>query len=97
MALLIKSDGSTQHVNPENGTDFELRQLHRLLECDMIEVIYLPKSREIMVIDEEGKFKSPCILNLLATALAVEKGFEFIPSDPGIVGHALICKDEELK
>ncbi len=57
MALLIPWDDRLpiREVQPENGTDFRLRQLYQLLDCSMIEVIPLPDRAFIMVIDDEGK------------------------------------------
>jgi len=105
MALLIRQDGSLEQVQPKNGTDFKLKdEVYGLLECDTVEVIHLGeirlkallsrgvKSPAIMLIDEEGKMNARKLVNLSAT-LAAKRIIQ--PGDC-IVGHALICGEEEL-
>ena len=59
MAIFIpaNSDQPVYEVAPENGTDFKLAQLYKLLSCDMIEILPITDGL-IMVIDEEGKWTS---------------------------------------
>lgn len=68
MALLIPSDDwPVQALSPENGTDFKLDELYKLLDCDLIDRMTLADGR-IMIIDDEGKFSKP--RNERATRLA---------------------------
>lgn len=88
--ILYRSDGTELFVEPENGTDFSLQELYRLLETDRIETIPLD-SGGIMVIDEEGKFRDPLIDNVTATKIATLFAGDFI------AGHALVCRNDQLK
>lgn len=65
-AVLLKVDGTKKFMMPKNGTDFQLDELYELLECDMIERITLDEGL-IMIIDEEGKLKNDCKINVAAT------------------------------
>jgi hypothetical protein len=56
MAFLVPADihEPLREVVPENGTDFKLAELYRLLSCDTIEILPIAGGL-IMVLDEEGK------------------------------------------
>lgn len=56
-AMIYYPDGSHKPVSPKNGTDFSLEEL-RAIVGGYIEVIYLPDSIHIMVINEEGRVKN---------------------------------------
>jgi hypothetical protein len=86
-AKLIKTDGTNVEVKPENGTDFTLEELYKHLECDIIEVVYMPND-QIMIIDEEGRLKENPKLNPEATRM-YKRGYIF--------GHAIICNKDLLK
>lgn len=68
MATLIKASGDTLEVQPANGKDFKLKELYKLLNCNLIEIIRLSDGR-IMVADEEGKCSDDHEVNLSATLL----------------------------
>lgn len=91
MAKLITPTGVTE-VKPENGKDFKLDQLYRLLNCEMIQVVNLGHGN-IMILDEEGKCKDVQVYNLIATM----KTRGILADDDVIIGNALICKSSELK
>ena len=67
-AILLKTDGTSVEVMPENGTDFQLPELYALIGCSMIEILSLYNGK-IMVIDEEGKLKNDFVVNKYATEL----------------------------
>lgn len=90
MATLIKVDGSETEVSPKNGKCFELEELQGFVG-GYIEIIRLP-SGQIMVLDEEGKFKN-YLLNNRATVLGVAAG---IAVGDYIVGDVLVCSSAEL-
>jgi hypothetical protein len=95
MATLYKTDGTTVEVQPENGSDFQLGELYRLIGCDMIEVVQLPRrDGEIMVIDEEGKLTNQ---PRNASASRIAWYSNGIRDDDCIVGNALVCASKELK
>lgn len=94
MATLYKWTGEVEAVTPRNKKKgFSLPELYRLLDCEMIEAVYLPGGLA-MVIDEDGKFNRPQEVNREATELL--KGAGGIPGD-WIAGHALVCDDEEFQ
>ena len=83
---LIKADGSWSLVEPENGTDFQLKELQAMLG-GYIEIVY-PESNSgaILVINEHGR-----ALGLPENALAG------MVAGVSIVGPALICNTNQVK
>lgn len=88
MAILFKTDGTSLEVEPDNGKDFGLKELYTILDCELIEIVYLP-DKIMLVVDEEGKLQNKPV-NLQVTVLANI-------SDDYIVGNALLCKHKQLK
>ena len=81
--------------SPANGRSFRLAELYQLLDCQTVEVVRL-SDELILIIDEEGKFRNPAYLNLLATYL----WYQHQPAARGqdsIVGRALLCHDKQFK
>lgn len=93
--LLDPASAYPQPINPENGRSFKLAELYRLLDCQTIEVVRLSKDL-ILLTDEEGKFRSPAYLNLLATYLW-EKHQPAVRGQDCIVGRAILCHDKQFK
>lgn len=82
-------------VSPGNGRSFKLAELYRLLDCELVDVVRLTNEL-ILIIDDEGKFKQPCYLNLLATYL----WHKHVPEARGvdhIVGRAILCHDSQFR
>lgn len=93
MAELIKSNGDTQEITPKNGKSFTLEEVYKLLTCETVEVIPLPKKR-YMIIDEEGKLKPNPVQNFEGTYLLHQaRGI----SDDYIVGDVIICETKQFK
>ncbi|NVO84476.1 DUF3846 domain-containing protein [Hymenobacter terrestris] len=93
--LLDPHSAEPQPVCPANGRSFRLAELYQLLDCQTVEVVRLT-AELILIIDEEGKFRSPCYLNLLATYL----WYQHQPAARGqdsIVGRALLCHDRQFR
>ena len=67
-ATLIKADGTVTEVSPENGTDFTIKEVYKLLNCRIVEVLPLYNGK-IMIIDEEGKLRDKIVVNKYATEL----------------------------
>lgn len=88
MATLYYPDGTIiEDVEPENERKgFQLNELYKLLNCDMVEIVHLP-NREIMIVDEEGWLKQNAEYNELASSIA---GVD-------IAGRALVCKAKQFK
>ncbi|MCD8285838.1 MAG: hypothetical protein LUD50_01240 [Clostridia bacterium] len=95
MARLIRTDGDERIVSPKDRrAGFTLPELRALLECDYIEIVGLPGGN-LLVIDEEGKMKEGNGVNVPASWMAHVAGA--IAFDDCIVGHALLCRDSEVK
>ena len=56
MAKLYRTDGKVKEITPKNGTDFQLEELYEALDCSCIDVIRIPGTSDIVIIDDEGKF-----------------------------------------
>ena len=51
----------------------------------------------ILIIDDEGKFRNPAYLNLLATYLWYQHQPEARGQSTRIVGRAILCHDKQFK
>lgn len=92
-AKLYTTDNREIEIEPLNGETFDLHELYGILKCELIEVLTLRGSDDIMIIDEEGKFNSPEI-NEKATEIA-RKHRAIFPSDY-ISGLAVVCHTDML-
>ena len=84
-----------QPVSPRNGRNFKLAELYEMLDCQTVGVVRL-SDELILIIDDEGKFRNPCYLNMLATYI----WYQHQPAARGqdsIVGRALLCHDKQFK
>ena len=93
--LLDPHSAQPQPVSPQNGRSFKLAELYQLLDCQTVDVIRLSPEL-ILIIDDEGKFRSPAYLNLLATYLWYQHQPEARGQD-SIVGRAILCRDKQFK
>lgn len=72
MATLIKAkDGKEINIQPENGSNFRLNELYKLLNCELVEVVYLNDDK-IMILDELGRLNDDWELNIPATELYLD-------------------------
>lgn len=93
--LLDPHSAEPQPVSPRDGRSFRLGELYELLDCRTVDVVRLTDEL-ILIIDDEGKFRSPCYLNLLATYL----WYQHQPAARGqdsIVGRAVLCHDSQFR
>ena len=93
-AKLLKVSGEVMEIEPKNGTDFKLDELHKHLQCSLVEVINLNQD-DIMVVDEEGKWASNNVINVNATMLAQEN--QAITSWDYIAGNAIVCNRKMIR
>ena len=93
--LLDPHSAQPQPVSPQNGRSFKLAELYQLLDCQTVDVIRLSPEL-ILIIDDEGKFRNPAYLNLLATYLWYQHQPEARGQD-SIVGRAILCRDKQFK
>jgi hypothetical protein len=97
MAELLKTDGTSTTIEPKNGKNFTLAELYELIDCQMIEVIYLKHGTRpddlIMIGDEDGRWDE-AEENPLATMLYRSK---WGPNVSNIVGNIVLCPSSMLK
>ena len=93
-ARLLKASGDVMEIEPKNGTDFKLDELHKHLQCSLVEVININQD-DIMVVDEEGKLASNNVINVNATMLAQEN--QAITSWDYIAGDAIVCNRKMIR
>ena len=86
-AFIITSDSRSNAVLPENGTDFSLGELNKIVGGH-IEVVWIDDDH-IMVLNEEGKLNG-LPFNMAATLLYNN------PNDY-IVGDVLFCHKSMVK
>lgn len=83
-AKIYKADGTIIDVVPENGTDFQLDELQKIVG-GYIEIVSL-LDNEIMVVNEEGKLTDlPINENATEIYNEVDGFYDYI------VGDVLVC------
>jgi hypothetical protein len=93
--LLDPASAEPRPVTPANGRSFKLAELYGLLDCRQVDVVRLTDEL-ILIIDDEGKFRTPAYLNLLATYL----WHQHVPEARGvdaIAGRAILCHDKQFR
>lgn len=90
MAVIYKANGERETVFPDNGKDFKLEQLQKIVGgyIDMLGV----GGDEIMVFNDEGK-----LMGLPYNREATEIYRKAFQTDDFIVGDVLVCKDNEIE
>src|ERR1700674_266546 len=66
--VYISADNTDIRVVQPVGKKFTIKELYKLLDIDMIQIIELYDNR-LLIIDEEGKLKDEVIVNKIATEL----------------------------
>ena len=93
--LLDPHAAEPQPVSPRNGRSFKLAELYVMLDCRTVDVVRLSPEL-ILIIDDEGTFRNPAYLNLLATYLWYHHQPEARGQD-SIVGRAILCHDKQFR
>ncbi len=99
MAKLLYGKGVNEikEVSPQNGKDFKLQEVHKLLNIKNLKIINLGKdylgNSSLMLIDDDGRLKDGFI-NGISTILAWQCGA--IPKNDCIRGNTLICNENEF-
>ena len=84
----------TSQIEKAEGEFLSLDDMYYIIDCDIVEFIYL-KDNQIMIIDEEGKFKQETnAINLSATEV-VRKTYENF--DDYIAGNAILIDRKYLR
>lgn len=68
-ATLYRADGTIENITPENGKDFKLAELYKLLGCRTIEVICTGDPAMIFIGDDEAQLMDDCVKNETATRI----------------------------
>jgi hypothetical protein len=89
MARLFRVDGTIVEVQPGNRQAFTLDELHRLLDCRIIDVARLADGRLLILDDEARLAGKPPNRN------AALHGRGLAPGD-AVVGDVLVCADGEV-
>lgn len=91
MAEILRADGTSQQVQPRNGTDFQLDEVKAIVG-GWVEIVGLADGR-LMVCNEEGKLIG-LPPNFAATELFNQGGRMWYDV---IMGDVLVCGDEEFR
>lgn len=89
MAIIIKTNGETEHTEPSNGSVFTLEELQKAVGgyIQIIPITTGEQSGRLMVVDEEGKLKTDAQLNTEASRTAGQQ----------IVGQVIIIDKDEIQ
>ena len=99
-SYVITIDGEIKKISPKNGRFYELEEMYEYCETDIVEFLYLPNNR-IMVVDEEGRLKMQQKKNWIATKILSDvvdsqEGRAY-PLEYFIHGNVMIIRDSELE
>jgi len=90
----LLSNEETIDIKPENGTNFTLQELYRLIDCDTVQICPAKEENEILIFDEEFLMKNEPELNGPATS-AMHKSM--MPYEANIIcGKAILCNEKFL-
>lgn len=93
MAYIIRTNGEVETVYPENGTDFSLEEMKKVVG-GWIETVRL-KKKKFMVVNEEGKLMG---LDYNASATSLFQSESLYPAGSDyIVGDVLVCDYNQIK
>lgn len=95
MARIYYANGESARISPKNGSSFQLEELYDHIGCEYIQVLNIPDTDTIAIMDEEGKFNADLQVNVQMTDYLIKTGAIY-PHDY-VVGNVIICDDEELE
>lgn len=90
MAIVIKTDGTKDALQPKNNKVFTLEELKSVVG-GYFEIVPLDENY-LMVVNEEGK-----LLNLPINLIATRVYRASRNTDDFIVGNVLICSNKEIE
>jgi Domain of unknown function (DUF3846) len=97
-ATIYETTGEVHKVMPNNGTDFTLEEMQHIVG-GYIEVLELPGTNEIMILNENGKGddlpKNETATAIFKKAYPLEKYPD--NNDQLIVGTVIVCPSSMLK
>lgn len=95
-AVRISVDGIVDNIAPRNGVDFKLNEMYNLMGCDIVEHVYLPNNK-LLIVDEEGMYRIPLEVNWMATRILSEVAISAGHSPSFIFGDVLLVNSEQVK
>lgn len=97
-AVQITTDGVVMDITPENGKNFDLKEMYRYCDTNMVEIFYLANNR-IIIMDEEGRLKPCRKINWLATKIVYDQLSTFnTRMEPFFIfGNVMIVNSKEVK
>lgn len=95
-AVRIRVDGIVDDISPKNGSDFSLEELYSLIGQDIVEHVYLPNDK-LLIVDEEGLYRSPLEINWLATQIVSKAALSVGRQPTFIFGTVLLVNNEQIK
>lgn len=92
-AIQITTSGEITEVKPGNDKIFTLQEFYKHTNCDIVEFVYLPNEK-IMVVDEEGRLRQNPKINILASLIVTHlNDGRFLP----ICGDVLIINNNQTE
>lgn len=95
-AVRIRVDGVIENIAPINGSDFCLQEMYNLIGQDIIDLVYLPNDK-ILVVDDEGVYRVPLNINWVATRILSEQFLSVNRKPIFIFGDVLLVNNEQIK
>lgn len=94
MAILYKQNGDViKDIQPKNGKRFTLEELYEMLDCELVERLFIDGTEVIMIVDEEGKLKQKP-QNIAATMVYHRR--QRMNTWDWIAGDALVCRGDQF-
>lgn len=95
-AVRISVDGIVDNIVPRNGSDFQLEEMYSLIGQDIVEHVYLPNDK-LLIVDEEGMYRVPLEINWMATRIVSEAALSVGRPPSFIFGNVLLVNSEQVK
>lgn len=95
-AVRIKTNGIVDDVIPRNGSDFSLEEMYTLINTDIIETVYLPGDK-VMIVDEEGGLRTDRKVNWMATKIVTDIELKIGRIPTFIFGDVMIINQSQIK
>lgn len=95
-AVRIGVDGRVDNIAPRNGSDFQLEEMYSLIGQDIVEHVYLPNNK-LLIVDEEGMYRVPLEINWMATRIVSEVDLSVGRLPQFIFGNVLLVNSKQVK
>lgn len=95
-AVRIRVDGVVENITPMNGSDFSLEEMYKLIGQDIIDFVYLPNDK-LLIVDDEGFYRVPLHINWIATRILSELYLMANQRPTFIFGNVLLVNSKQVK